>query len=286
MRWRSQPSEREKMTMTPKRIYHDTLAHETQLGRYRLKRTSAFVLLALAIGSAGCGDRSFDLVFESRLNRRTFAQIRSDSTLLGHAIGYGRGIFARQDCSACHGARGEGNTHWCPPLNDDEWIWGGSDDEIFTTIKFGVRQLEAYYTPRPGTRFSVMPRFDRQLSKEQISLLADHVRALSASQPTTDTSRALFHSYCAACHGLEGGGNPRIGSPSLVRHVWIQSANPAKLEEYIATAGYLTTNHSPGPRSIEFRDSGMPNWGGDLFGLRDGQIRALTLYIKSLQNAR
>jgi cbb3-type cytochrome c oxidase subunit III len=251
------------------------------------KRTSAFVLLALAIGSAGCGDSSLDLVLESRLNRRTFTQIRSDSTLLGHAIGYGRDIFARQDCSGCHGARGEGTPRWCPPLNDDEWIWGGSDDEIFTTIKFGVRQLEAYYAVRPGTRFSVMPRFDRQLSKEQISLLADHVRALSSGQPTTDTSRALFRSYCAACHGPEGdGANQRIGSPSLVRHVWIQSGNPAKLEEYIATAGYLTTNHSPGPRSSEFRDSGMPNWGDNPLGLRDGQIRALTLYIKSLRNSR
>jgi cytochrome c oxidase cbb3-type subunit 3 len=131
-----------------------------------------------------------------------------------------------------------------------------------------------------------MPRFDRQLSKEQISLLADHVRALSANQPTTDTSRALFHSYCAACHGPEADGNQRLGAPSLVRHVWIQQANPAKLEEYIATAGYLTTNHGTGPRSSGFLDSGMPSWGGVVFGLRDGQIRALTLYIKSLRNSR
>ena len=54
------------------------------------------------------------------------------------AIEKGYKLFHRY-CSICHGTRGKGAKG--PSLQDEVWIWGGSDTDVFTTIVAG----------RPGT---------------------------------------------------------------------------------------------------------------------------------------
>ena len=62
------------------------------------------------------------------------------------SIATGKLLFAKQ-CSPCHGAIGKGDGKsglLLKPrpadLTDDSWLHGGSDAEIFTTIRNGVAQ--------------------------------------------------------------------------------------------------------------------------------------------------
>jgi mono/diheme cytochrome c family protein len=60
------------------------------------------------------------------------------------SIAAGRELF-RLNCTMCHGPEGKGDGPSPPPgstpadLTGDEWIHGGTDGEIFTTIHDGVR---------------------------------------------------------------------------------------------------------------------------------------------------
>src|SRR5262245_32343753 len=59
----------------------------------------------------------------------------------------GRAVYARI-CRACHGLQGKGDGTSAPPgskpanLVDAEWKYGGSDAEIFKTIKEGVKPYD------------------------------------------------------------------------------------------------------------------------------------------------
>jgi putative copper resistance protein D len=64
------------------------------------------------------------------------------------SIRAGRAVYAKI-CRACHGLRGRGDGVSAPPgskpanLVDAEWKYGGSDAEIFKTIKEGVKPYDA-----------------------------------------------------------------------------------------------------------------------------------------------
>jgi mono/diheme cytochrome c family protein len=59
----------------------------------------------------------------------------------------GRAVYARI-CRACHGLQGKGDGTSAPPgskpanLIDTEWKYGGSDAELFKTIKEGVKPYD------------------------------------------------------------------------------------------------------------------------------------------------
>jgi mono/diheme cytochrome c family protein len=59
----------------------------------------------------------------------------------------GRAVYARI-CRACHGLQGKGDGTSAPPgskpanLIDAEWKYGGSDAELFKTIKEGVKPYD------------------------------------------------------------------------------------------------------------------------------------------------
>jgi cytochrome c oxidase cbb3-type subunit 3 len=51
------------------------------------------------------------------------------------SLAAGKAIFISK-CVACHGNNGEGNVG--PNLTDDYWIHGGTVNEMFKTVKYGV----------------------------------------------------------------------------------------------------------------------------------------------------
>jgi cbb3-type cytochrome c oxidase subunit III len=246
------------------------------------------ISISLCLLLTGCRDMVGRPRLETRLKTRSFAAIVANKALLDDAVSYGAELYARNTCSSCHGRNREGNSYWCPPLNDDEWIWGGSNEDIFHTIKYGVRQMATPVStsnplgvPAKNTRYSIMPRFDTTLIGTDIAHVTRHVLSWTKGGPPDSAGSVIYAAHCASCHGRNGEGNTAIGAPRLIRHAWIQSENPANLAEYIRTGGYVTTS-----RDIRFnrttfaRDiSGMPSWGHPLFGLRDGQIKAVTLFL-------
>jgi cytochrome c oxidase cbb3-type subunit 3 len=51
------------------------------------------------------------------------------------ALGEGRQLFVRFNCSGCHGGRGGGGMG--PSLRDVDWLYGHRDDQIFSSIVEG-----------------------------------------------------------------------------------------------------------------------------------------------------
>lgn len=85
----------------------------------------------------------------------------------------GQTLFAEQ-CSSCHGTEGKGDqSQGAPNLTDNEWLYGGSPDDIRATLYYG--------------RQGVMPNWNERLSPEMISALAVYVHSLGGGVRTTES---------------------------------------------------------------------------------------------------
>lgn len=190
------------------------------------------------------------------------AAIKADPKLLTLALAQGKAAFG-DNCAPCHGVGGAGAKGY-PNLNDDEWLWGGTLDDIHTTLKHGIRS-----TNDDKTRLSAMPAFgkDGLLKKEEIRTLANHVRALGKLPVEASYNAAqgtkLFADNCAACHGDTGLGNKELGAPNLTDAITLYGNS---LEEVVETI----TNSRAGL---------MPAWAARLDPVT---LKSLTVYVHSL----
>jgi cytochrome c oxidase cbb3-type subunit 3 len=123
-------------------------------------------------------------------------------------------------CAQCHGSDA-GGAKGFPNLTDGDWLYGGSPENIKTTIVNG--------------RGGVMPPFP-QLDSKQIVDVANYVRSLSGL-PADDLKAArgadVFKSNCAACHGPDGKGNIALGAPNLTDKVWLYGGSEATIVETV-----------------------------------------------------
>lgn len=79
-------------------------------------------------------------------------------------LGEGEALFIEQ-CAACHGEDGRGETALgAPDLTDDHWIYGGDAQAVFTTIQAG--------------RQGHMPHWEGRLTATDIKLLALYLTTL------------------------------------------------------------------------------------------------------------
>lgn len=195
------------------------------------------------------------------LGAAPLADIAKDPALLALARARGKTVFG-DNCAPCHGTGGAGAKGY-PNLNDDEWLWGGSLDQIMETLQFGIR------SGHPKTRESAMLAFGKEgvLKKDQIVTVANYVRSLSglstAAGYDAAAGKKLFADNCASCHGDNGKGNPELGAPDLTDKIWLYGSDEATLVETI-------TNGRAGV---------MPAWVGRL---DPSTIKALTVYVHSL----
>lgn len=125
------------------------------------------------------------------------------------AIATGQRIFANT-CAMCHGSDARGAKGF-PNLADKHWQWGGTPDAILASILEG--------------RQAAMPPFAAALGGEaNITATAVYVQSLSGQRVDPQlaaTGKTLFSGICAACHGLEGKGNPMLGSADLTDDYWL-----------------------------------------------------------------
>ena len=123
-------------------------------------------------------------------------------------------------CAQCHGSDAGGSKGF-PNLTDGEWLYGGSPDNIKTTIING--------------RAGVMPPFP-QLDSKQIIDVANYVRSLSGS-PADDLKAArgaeVFKANCVACHGADGKGNIALGAPNLTDKTWLYGGSEVAIVETV-----------------------------------------------------
>jgi cytochrome c oxidase cbb3-type subunit 3 len=164
--------------------------------------------------------RARNAPLDARLIAMPLAEVADDPDLLRFAVAGGGAVF-RNQCSQCHGAGGQGAIGGFPNLLDDDWLWGGTVEDIQQTVTHGIRD-EADL----DTRFSLMPEFGGILSAREIEVLVQYVLSLSA--PGHDAATAagsegaeLFANNCASCHGEDATGMRDTGAPSLADGIWL-----------------------------------------------------------------
>lgn len=145
----------------------------------------------------------------------TIAEIQDDQALMDTADR----IFKRE-CSACHGADGRGQADLFPNLKDIDWQWGGSPEQIEQTIRAG--------------RSAMMPAWQSILGDGNVAPVAEYVLALGSPDAPTHGGKAAYEQYCAACHGIEGGGNVLLGAPNLADSSWLYGAERTAVMTSIA----------------------------------------------------
>ena len=187
---------------------------------------------------------------------RSPEEIRSDDQLLGFALAGGKAAFA-DNCAPCHASGGAGLPGY-PVLADDDWIWGGTLEEIHATLNYGIR------AEHEDTRVSDMPPYGDILEAEDIAALAEHVAGLSDGTSAGDSAAAtLFAEQCAVCHGEAGEGLREVGGPRLNDGIWIYGGTPEAIAAQIRRP----------------KQGVMPAWDGRL---DEDTIKMLTVYVHSL----
>lgn len=154
-------------------------------------------------------------VWAEKFRNRDIGEIVKDPELLNYAMAGGASIFA-DNCAACHGAGGQGQGFF-PVLADDDWLWGGTLEDIEQTIAYGIR------SGHDDGRESEMPSFgaDELLTKEEIELVASYVAGLSNGGSVAGPGADIFEEQCSGCHGEDGKGGRDFGAPNLTDGIWL-----------------------------------------------------------------
>jgi cytochrome c oxidase cbb3-type subunit III len=203
-------------------------------------------------------------------------QVQNDPELSQFALAAGRSAF-EVNCAQCHGQGAQGFVGY-PNLNDDDWLWGGTVDQIRQTITFGIRN------EHPETRISMMQAFGRDgvLTAGQIADVVNYVRKISAEtngkwsfdDASATRGEEVFKLNCITCHNTDLGANPddlavrgkgnqEMGAPNLTDGIWLYGGSVATLTE--------TLNNG--------RNGVMPPWNTRL---TEAEIAALTVYVHGL----
>ncbi len=200
----------------------------------------------------------FDRLVESDLE-----EIRADHNLQSFAVNAGGSIF-RAQCSQCHGAGAAGvQASGFPSLLDDQWLWGGTIDDIHETVRYGIRNDDY-----PDARWSEMPAFGRDglLEEDEIDQVVHYVLQMSGQahdEALATPGEEIYLDNCAACHGDGGEGDPFVGAPPLNNQIWLYGGSYEAI--------WHSVYHS--------RFGVMP---GFAERLRDAEIRAVAAYVHQL----
>ncbi|MBN8955438.1 MAG: cytochrome-c oxidase, cbb3-type subunit III [Rhizobiales bacterium] len=205
-------------------------------------------------------------VWSDRITKESFADIQKDAALMEAVRETGSTLFG-DNCAACHGRAAQGGKGF-PNLTTASWLWGGTPEAIFETIRVGINSAH------PETRTAQMPAFgkDGMLPRADIDKVIAFVRSLShPGAKDIDPAKAaagkdLFAANCASCHGEDAKGNVEVGAPNLTDAFWI----------YGGDAKSIFTTVWGG------RQGHMPTWENRLSEL-DRKI--LALYLVDLRSA-
>lgn len=188
----------------------------------------------------------------ARFKDQTIEQLATDA----EATRMGQRLFI-DNCAACHGREGHGNTVLgAPNLADADWLYGGSGDQIVTSIVEG--------------RHGAMPAFASSFDENALEDLANYVLSLSGAPHSTiraTRGKASF-AVCAACHGPAGKGNQALGAPNLTDTIWLYGGTLATIEETIRNG----------------RGGVMPSWHTRL-SESDTRVVAAWVYAQSHESA-
>jgi cytochrome c oxidase cbb3-type subunit III len=197
---------------------------------------------------------------KGRLESADLNGIEADVELAAYAERAGAAVF-RTNCATCHGSGAAGfEGKGYPNLLDDDWLWGGTMEDIHLTITHGIRN-----TTDADARYSEMPKFgtDEILDASQIGQVTEYVLQISGQEHDAAAATAgatVFVENCAACHMEDGSGDRTQGAPKLTDAIWLYGGTREAIT-------YTVTNARFGV---------MPNWNERL---SEDEIRAVAFYV-------
>lgn len=156
-------------------------------------------------------------------------------------------------CATCH-ASDAGGARGFPKLTDNDWLWGGTADNIKTTILDG--------------RIGAMPPWEAVFGEKGVNDVTQYVISLSGRKHDAGMAKAgkaQFEVMCIACHGADGKGNKVLGAPDLTDNIWL----------YGGSAGIIAQSIAKGRTGV------MPA-NRDFLG--EDKVHLLSAYIYSLRN--
>lgn len=201
---------------------------------------------------------------EAALASAELTDIPGNPELMNYAVNAGGAMFQTY-CSQCHGSGAAGvQSAGYPNLLDDDWLWGGTIEDIHYTISHGIRNATD-----EEARFSEMPAFGRDglLSDEEIAQVVQYVRKLSGQEhdaALAGPGETVFLDNCAACHMDDGTGDRAQGAPNLTDAIWLYGGSEEAITETVTNARYGI----------------MPAKGGA--PLSESDVRALAAYVHQL----
>ncbi|MCP4072351.1 MAG: cytochrome-c oxidase, cbb3-type subunit III [Hyphomicrobiales bacterium] len=197
----------------------------------------------------------------SKIETASLQEIRDTDELFRFSVAGGQSMF-KVYCTQCHGSGAQGAPGY-PNLNDDDWLWGGDIEAVYTSIKHGIRNDED-----EDTRISEMPAFgvDDLLDSGTIRSITHRVLEMAGLEFDAKMAQAgasPFIENCADCHGENGKGDVEQGAPNLTDAIWFYGDKPDEIVAQIS---------SP-------RHGVMPAWGKRL---GEASVKQLAVYIHSL----
>jgi cytochrome c oxidase cbb3-type subunit 3 len=197
----------------------------------------------------------------AKLEATELTEISADSNLNSYAVSSGAAVF-KTWCAQCHGSGAAGAKGY-PNLLDDDWLWGGTMEDIHTTVSHGIRNTDS-----DDARYSEMPAFGRDelLEKEEIDQVVNYVMSLSGEAQDAskvEAGKVVFEDNCSSCHGEDGTGDIYQGAPNLTDAIWLFGGDYASLTETVTNSRYGV----------------MPAWNQRL---TEAQIRAVSAYVHQL----
>ena len=166
----------------------------------------------------------------------------------------GQRLFGN-NCAQCHGADARG-AYGFPNLTDDDWLYGGTPEAIKTTLLHG--------------RKAAMPAWQGTLGDEGIAETTQYLLSLNnrdADPTLAAAGEKHFQLYCAACHGVDGGGNQMLGAPNLANGIWLYGGSENQIAQTLRGG----------------RNGAMPAF-GDV--LSEDKIHILTAWVYGLREAK
>jgi cytochrome c oxidase cbb3-type subunit 3 len=181
--------------------------------------------------------------------------------LHGFAVNKGAAVF-KAHCSQCHGSGAAGvQAAGYPSLLDDDWLWGGTKEDIAYTVRHGIRNetdLDA--------RWSEMPAYGDILAPEEIDQVVNHVLAISGQEHDAALAEAgsqVFLDQWSGCHMEDGTGDPFQGAPNLTDAIWLYGGDFATIHQTVTNSRFGV----------------MPAWGQRL---SEAEVRSVAAYVHQL----
>ncbi len=196
----------------------------------------------------------------SQLESVELAAVTEDPDLHNYAVQGGAAVF-KTWCAQCHGSGAAGvQASGYPNLLDDDWLWGGTMEDIHFTVTNGIRN------DSDDARYSEMPVFGEILEEGEISQVVQYVLQLSGQDhdgALAGDGAVVFEDNCAACHMEDGTGDRFQGAPNLTDAIWLYGGSADAITHTVTNSRFGV----------------MPNWNERL---SEAEIRAVSTYIHQL----